>query len=210
MRQFHWLTGILAIFLLFIGITPCVSAFTLSSINVHPRGDQAAGTPVTVDATIDFSRGGTETFPQTSELQMSTNLVDPRWVPVLVLDGVETNVSQKTGESLIISGWYLSYPSTQEVQVKVTVTGTMPANPSSNLHFLKIQEVDFRYSVVSTTRVEMSASPNTTLFSPTKIPARETIFIPQPTETPTQRSPVGIEAGIIATMGAAFLVIKWK
>jgi hypothetical protein len=141
---------------------------------------------------------------------MSTNLVDPRWVPVLVLDGVETNVSQKTGESLIISGWYLSYPSTQEVQVKVTVTGTMPANPSSNLHFLKIQEVDFRYSVVSTTRVEMSASPNTTLFSPTKIPARETIFIPQPTETPTQRSPVGIEAGIIATMGAAFLVIKRK
>jgi hypothetical protein len=209
MKQFHRLKFLITIFLLFACITPYVSAFTVSSININPQGYQAAGTPVTVSSAIDFSPEGNETFPSAGELQMSTNLVDAHWVPVLVLNGVETSLPQKTGGSLIFPGWYLSYPSTERVQLKVTLTGTIPMSPSPSQNFLKIQEVDSDKNVVSTAHVDMPATPVTTLSTPTK-PMTKTIFTPIPTETPTQKSPIGIEVGIIAIIGAAFLVLKQK
>jgi hypothetical protein len=211
MKRFHRLRFFLAVLLLFACITPYVSAFTVSSTNVDPRGSQAPGTPMTVNAVIDFSQGGTETFPSESELQMRTNLDDPVWVPVLVVDGVETHLLEKTGESLIIQGWYLAYPSRQNVQLRVTVTGNMPANPSPNLNFLKIREVDSSDNVVLTARVEMPEAPVitlSTLSTPTKKSATKKIFTPIPIDTPTQESPLGTGAGIIAITGAALLVIR--
>jgi hypothetical protein len=209
MKQFHRLRFLLAIFLLFACITPYVSAFTVSSININPQGYQAAGTPMTVNSAIDFSSEGTETFPSASELHMSTNLVDPHWVPVLVLNGVETHLQQKTGGSLIFPGWYFSYPSTERVQLKVTLKGNIPMNPSPSQNFLKIQEVDSGNNIVSTAHVDMPATPITTLSTPTK-PTTTKIFTPIPTDTTTQKSPIGIEAGIIAIIGAALLVLKQK
>ena len=209
MKQFHRLRFLLATFLLFACITPHVAAFTVSSMNINPLGYQAAGTPMTVNSVIVFSSEGTETFPSASELHMSTNLVDAHWVPVLVLNGVETNLTQKNGGSLIFPGWYFSYPSTEKVQLKVTLTGNIPVNPSPSQNFLKIQEVDSNNTVVSTAHVDMSATPVTTVSTPTK-PTTKKTFTPLPTDTPTQKSPTGIEAGIIAIMGAAFLVLKQK
>ncbi|MDD1685025.1 MAG: hypothetical protein LUQ19_03940 [Methanoregula sp.] len=168
---------------------------------------------MTVNVVIDFSSAGTETFPLANELQMSTNLVDSSWVPVLVLDGVETRLEHKTGELLIIPGWYLAYPSTQKVQLLVQLTGNIPTNPLPSQNFLKIQEVDSGNSVLSTARVEMPESPiiaPSTLSTPTKKPTTKKVFTPIPTDIPTQESPMGIDAGIIAIIGAALVVIKRK
>ena len=74
-----------------------VSAFAVSSISVDPSGSLTAGTPVIVTYKVDFSPNGDETFPSANELQMTTDLDKPKWTYSLVLDGVDTAQTRKTG-----------------------------------------------------------------------------------------------------------------
>ena len=219
MTLFHRLRFFLALFLLCAGIAPCVSAFSVSSTNVNPLGYQAPGTPMTVNASIDFFPKGNVTFPLANELHMSTDLVDPSWAPVVVLDGRETHLPQETGESVVVPALYLSYPSEQNVRLLVTVTGNIPANPTSDQDLLKVQEMDSGKNIVSTPHLAMPEVPvmppstpaiPATLSTPTKKPTIKKTFTPIPTETPTQESPVGISSGIIAITGAVLLVVKRK
>jgi hypothetical protein len=152
------------------------------------------------NAVIDFaSPGGTETFPAANELQMRTGLADAHWFPVLVVDGVKTNLSEQSGEVMILPGWYLSYPAKQTAQVRVTLTGTMPKNRSAGRDIVQVQELDAGARVVSTAHVEMPASP---VLTPTEKTATKKIFTPIPTDTPSPQSPLGAECGIIAILGA--------
>lgn len=213
MKQFHRPSFFLVIFLLFICITPYVSAFTVSSVTVRPGGYQAAGTPMTVTFVVDFPWQGNETFPRNSELLMSTELDEASWVPVLVLDGVDTRMAGQAGRSMVISGGYLSYPSYQDLQLVVTLTGKIPKNPSPRQDLLKIAETDSVKNVVSTARIEMPEAPIVTPSSPltaTKKPATIKTFTPIAADTPAQESPAGIVTAIISATGAALLVIKRK
>jgi hypothetical protein len=209
MRPFHRVTCFLAVFLLFAAITPCVSAFSLASVKVDPQGYQAAGTPMTVTFTIDFSSKTNETFPSAGEMLMSTNLADARWVPALVLNGVETSIPSKNGNGLVLPGWYVSYPSTQRVQLSGTLTGTMPAGSAADQYFLKVQQVDSGSAIISSAEVKMPAPPVTTLTTATKKPVTKTTT-PVPVATTTQKSSPGIGAGILAACGAALLFIGKK
>ena len=112
---------------------------------------------------------------------------------------------RNTGPLLKIPGWYLSYPSGQVVQLKVTLTGKIPADTSSSQDLLMIEEIDAETSVRSTARIAMPEAPLLTLSTPTKIPVTKKVFTPIPTATTTtQESPLGFEAGLIA---AALVVL---
>ena len=199
----------LLFFFLLAFLTTGVYAFTLSSVNVNPRGEQAAGTPLAVSAVIDFPSAGTDTFPSDHELRLSTDLQNPHWVPVLVLDGVETNLLQESRESMTIAGYYLSYPPGQTVQVRVTLTGNLPEDVSPGRDLLNARELDFAKNIVITARLDMPAPPvPTALPDPTKKPTTKKTFTPIPTDTTSPASPSGTCAGIIATIGVALLVMK--
>jgi hypothetical protein len=209
MTQFHRLSIFPAIVLLLACIMPYVSAFTVSSVSIDPPGNQAAGTPITVRSVIDFSSAGNGTFPQASELQMSTDLVNPYWVPVLDLDGKDTHMDIKAGGEMTIPGWYLSYPSSQNVQVMVTVTGNVPADPTPKQNLLKIQELDADKNVVSTAHIAMPEAPimtQSTVSAPTKKPTTKKTFTPIATDTPA--SPATTLAAVLATIGSALLVVR--
>ena len=211
MTQFHQHRFFLVIFLLFACITPCVSAYVVSSVNADPPGYQAAGTPMTVTFVVEFpNKGANVTFLQDNEMQMSTDLTGVSWDPVMVLDGMTTHMDQKAGDSMTISGWYLSYPSYQDLQSKMTVKGKIPANPSPDMNILKIEEADAGKNIVSTARIAMPQAPfmtPTTLSTPTKKPTIKKTFTPLATDT-TQASPAGIGAAFVAIIGAALLVMK--
>ncbi len=201
---------VLAVFLLWVCLTPGVSAYTVTSL-VNPPGYQAAGTPMTVSVTIDLSSAIKETFPQAGELQMSTDLLNPHWVPVLDLDGAETRFPDESGNALIISGWYLSYPPRTNEQLKVIVTGTIPPNPSPRQYLIKIQEMDSGNNVVSSAHVAMPEVPVATLSAPvstpTKKPTTRKIFTPIPTDTPPPESPTGTGICLLAVSMAGLLLI---
>jgi hypothetical protein len=210
MTPFHRLRFFLAIFLLIVSITPGVSAFTLSSVTVNPQGNQAAGTSMTVRSVIDFLSAGNATFPQAGELQMSTDLTDVYWVPVLVLDGRETHLEIKAGRELVLPGWYLSYASSQNVQLVVTVTGKIPADHTSRQNLLEIKENDADKNVVSSAHIAMPEAPVEpfSTATPTKKPTTKKTFTPIPIATLTQESPVGTGAAVLATICAALLGMR--
>lgn len=205
MKQFKRPVFLLAVFILFSGLVLPVSAFTVASVYVTPRGDQPAGTPVTVSAAIDFSSPGKETFPAANELQMSTGLSDPHWFPVLVVEGVKTNLTEQSGKVLILPGWYLSYPAKQTAQLRVTLTGKIPATRSPGQDILQVQELDSGARVVSTAHVEMPAGP---VLAPAQKTTTPSIFTPIPTDTPSQKSPLWAGYGIIAILGVLLHGIK--
>lgn len=213
MKKSQLLIIVPACFLLLSCIIAGVSAFTLSSVSVNPRGEQAAGTPLTISAVIDFPSAGTDTFPSDNELRISTDLLNPRWAPVLVLDGVETNLLQESRESIPIAGYYLSYPPGQTVQVRVTLTGNLPQDISPGRDLLNVQELDSGKNILKTARLDLPATPATPvtiLQAPTKKPTTKKTFTPIPPDTTPPTAPAMACAGILAITGAAFLRIRKK
>jgi hypothetical protein len=213
MRQIHRLPFFLSVIILS-GIISCTSAFTLSSVSVAPQGYQPAGTPMTVTAVIDFPRaGGAETFPSSRDLLVSTGLSGAQWDPVLVLDEHQTRMPAEKGGMLKITGTYLSYPSTQTLQVRLTLAGTMPEDPPASGVFLRVQEVDAQGGVIATSSIVMPEAPlviSTLPTPPTKVPTVRRTFTPIETASPLQQSPASAVSALIAAAGAALIVMKRK
>jgi len=135
-----------------------VSAFGVSSITVDPSGSLTPGTPVIVSFSVDLSGAGDETFVSANELQMSTDLDSSKWSYSLVLDGVVAEQPANTGRVLSVSGWVLSYPSSMEESLRVTLEGNTPTvSQTTNKTLIKIQEVDSRNNIITSTVVERTA-----------------------------------------------------
>lgn len=137
---------------------PGVTAFTASSVSIDPSGSLTPGSPVTVSFKIQFPASSGETFPSGSELQMSTDLDKPKWTWTLILDGVENPRPQASGRILSLSGFELSYPSSVEQSIRVTLEGTAPSvDQTTNKTIIKIQEVDSNNNVVSSSKIDHTA-----------------------------------------------------
>jgi hypothetical protein len=135
-----------------------VSAFSVSSITVEPSGSLTPATPVIVTFVVDMTASGDETFPSADELQMSTDLDSAKWSYSLVLDGVDTVQPANSGRVLSVSGWVLSYPSSVEEAIKVTLQGNAPTVTSTtNKTMIKISEYDSHNNLLSSSVVERTA-----------------------------------------------------
>src|SRR5665647_2063567 len=84
-----------------------VSGITVTNPVINPTGDLTAGTNVSLSFKVNMTPSGNETFPKGDTLQLFTDLNNPKWVTVLVKDGVESALQQDTGHSVFISGWLI-------------------------------------------------------------------------------------------------------
>jgi hypothetical protein len=135
-----------------------VSAFAVSSITVDPSGSMTSGTPVIVTFKVDFTASGDETFPSGDELQMSTDLDSAQWTYSLVLDGVDAVQPATSGRVLTVSGWVLSYPSSIEEALKITLQGKAPVvAQTTNKTMIRVAEYDSHSNLISSTVVERTA-----------------------------------------------------
>ena len=154
--------GLTKWFLIAVSLIFCiqaVSAFAVSSIVVDPSGSLTEGTPVIVTFKVEFTASGDETFPSGDELQMSTDLDKAKWTYSLVLDGVDAAQPSTSGRVLTVSGWVLSYPSSVEESLKVTVEGVAPAvSKTTNKTLIKITEYDSHNNPFTSTIVERTAT----------------------------------------------------
>ncbi len=135
-----------------------VNAFSVSSISVDPSGSLTPGTPVIVTFKVDLSGAGDETFTSGNELQMSTDLDAAKWTYSLVLDGIDQPQPSNSGRVLTVSGWVLSYPSSMEESLKVTLEGTTPSvSQTTNKTMIKVAEYDSHSNLLSSSVVERTA-----------------------------------------------------
>ena len=89
---------ILALFLVF--CIQAVSAFSVSAISIDPSGSLTPGQNVVVSCQIDFPADSGTTFPSGGELDISTDLTNPKWTWTLLLDGVENPRPAETGRCI--------------------------------------------------------------------------------------------------------------
>jgi hypothetical protein len=103
---------------------------------------------------VDFVASGGETFGNSETFQMSTDLTDAHWSPVLIIDGIESQRPEEVGSNVAISGWELSYPSDREITLKVNMEGTAPVvSTSQNKTILRIATLNAKNQAESGTEI---------------------------------------------------------
>ena len=152
-RMWIWTIVLIVLF----AVVPGVYAYTVSKVSINPAGDLTPGTPVTVSLTIQLTGSG-ETFPSESTLDLSTDLDNPKWSAVLVLNNVDNPQPLDNKKNVYLTGWVLSYPSSDvEENLRITLDGVAPAVTSTtNKTIVQVQELDSRNNVVSGSLVTVS------------------------------------------------------
>lgn len=125
-------TYIIALLVLIgLAITPVLAGIEVGNVNVKPSGDLESGkTNVTSDFIINFISTAGETFPSEENILLTTQLDNPVWNYVIVLDGVENPRPASSKSELQLTGWELSYKDVEE-QVKVSLKGMAPKTDKS-------------------------------------------------------------------------------
>jgi hypothetical protein len=137
---------------------PAVSAFTVEGMTISPSGALTPGTAVTATFKVGFSASSDLTFPSGSDLVLTTDLKDPKWTYSLILDDVENSREPVGGKTLDLSGFELSYGSSVDEIVSVTLEGTAPSvDVTSEKIIVNVKEIDSNGNTVSSSIVNKSA-----------------------------------------------------
>ena len=119
---------IILLALLALLISPGSAFISLQNTQVIPPDDPIlAMTPVNATGIIQIIPQGPTTFIEGYTLVLSTDLDFARWNVVVIVDGNQAAVIPKDGSFVFVNGYLLSYPTNQDVAVRVQVNGTVPA-----------------------------------------------------------------------------------
>jgi hypothetical protein len=122
-------------------LVPVVSdAFTVNSMTINPNsGALSPSTTVDLSFTVQEPSGSTTL----NDLVMSTALTSPQWSYIIYVNGNPTAPTQSAEETLDISSFLLTYKSSDDVSVGVTLSGTTPTvTQSTNQTLVQIYEED--------------------------------------------------------------------
>ncbi|MDD1695551.1 MAG: hypothetical protein LUQ54_01505 [Methanoregula sp.] len=133
---------------------PPVFAFSVGSVSIDPSGSLTPATPVTVSFKIENSG----VFPSDNELQIFTDLDKPKWTYTVIVNGVENLRPVMGGRTLSISGFELSYKTSDQVSVRVTLEGVAPTvTQTSNKTLARITQYDGNNKAIPNSQVEYTA-----------------------------------------------------
>jgi hypothetical protein len=149
-------TAAVGILVLTVCMVACGTATTMvGNVGIIPNSDLISGeTKVSVSFVVDFPASGGETFGNQDSLQLSTDLTDAHWTPVLIIDGVANQRPEEVGGNIAISGWELSYPGDRDLMLKVNMEGTAPVvNTSQNKTILRVVTLNAKGGTTAGTEV---------------------------------------------------------
>ncbi|MDD1712804.1 MAG: hypothetical protein LUQ69_06540 [Methanoregulaceae archaeon] len=149
-------TAAVGILVLTVCLVACGTATTtVGNVGIIPNSDLISGeTKVSVSFVVDFPASGGETFANQDSLQLSTDLTDAHWTPVLIIDGVANQRPEEVGGNIAISGWELSYPGDRDLMLKVNMEGTAPVvNTSQNKTILRVVTLNAKGGTTAGTEV---------------------------------------------------------
>lgn len=135
MRKMFILLGVLV----FLGIVPAVSGFSVSSVTTDPPGDPVPNGKVTVTADIPCREIGLY-----DQMVMTTDLVEPVWEARTVLKEKESVIisASANGRTLTIPGAAFNLERSVTGSVRIRLTGYIPDTPSPGQNMLHIRQLD--------------------------------------------------------------------
>jgi hypothetical protein len=148
------LVKLTVLIVMFILCIQTVSAISVASVSIDPSGSLTPGTPVTVSFKIENSG----VFPSEGEIQFFTDLDKPKWTYTIIVNGVENLRPVMGGRTLSISGFELSYKTSDDVSVRMTLEGVAPTvTQSTNKTLIRVTEYDANGKAITSTQVEKTA-----------------------------------------------------
>lgn len=207
MNRFPVLPIITLIVLL--ALIPAVSAtVVLSSDSFTPNPPLARGTQQQVVAQYAVIPSGSTTFARGHSLQMVTDLTGAKWSIQVTLDGRNAALQSASGDAAFVNGEILSYSTSHDVGMIVTIDGMVPQTESDQVMVLQIEEIDNSGNVVpgSVITISQPVAGSVPVVTPSAVPAHTPPLVTpavQPTKTP------GFAAGAsLAALGACTLLLS--
>jgi len=191
--------------------SPVAASLLLTGVSFVPDAPLVPGTSQHMVATFDVRPDGSTTFSRGHELQMQTNLVDARWSIQVIDDGNNAALQTASGSVAFVNGALLSYPTSHDVSLMVTINGTVPLSAISPFMVLTVEELDNSGAIVpgSTTMVNQPVagqSPATvTPVMPTLTPV-----VSAPAPVPTQSGGFAPVTGILALCLVILIAAKCR
>ena len=108
-------------------VLPSSASYSLQEVSVIPPSDATPpGSPLNASAVLLIIPAGPTTFIEGYSIVLSTDLDRAAWNARVLVDGHQAAVFEKSGRTVFISGYLLSYPLSSDVEVDVTLNGTVP------------------------------------------------------------------------------------
>lgn len=171
-----------------LSVAPVSATIVLSDVSCTPNPPLVPGQSQHVAADFVIIPSGATTFEKGHEIQMTTSLENALWNIQVIVDGVPAARQNAAGTAAFVNGALLSYPTSRDVSMTVTIDGTVPAAPGPSVQLLQAEELDNSGHIVPGSVITITqpaaGTPGTVT---TPIPAR-TSEITTVSSTPT-RSP---------------------
>ena len=185
----------LAIALSLLLVTTVAATHSLSSVSYLPNPPLVIGGQQQVTATYYIGPYyGSTTFIKGHELQMQTDLVNAQWNIQILQNGRNAAQQSASGSAAFVNGALLSYSTSNDVSLQVTINGVVPQTQSDQVMLLQVEEIDNSGNIVPGSVITLSQPVAGHLVIPV-----QTAF---PTLTPTSVPPSPTKsAGVPATAG---------
>ena len=192
---------VLIVFLSVCLVLPCAANYSLRDVTITPLSDSyPSGRSLTTSAALPIIPAGPTTFIEGYTLKLSTDLDKAGWSVRVLVDGRQAAVFEKSGSTLFINGYLLSYPVTRDVEVRVTLEGTVPPpGKEGTFSVLRVVELNNQGQVVPESEQILTRTID--------VPATHPSLPPQSssgTESPTTAATAGISPAPV--IGGLFLI----
>lgn len=141
---------VLVFFLSVCLVLPCAASYSLQDVTITPLSESyPSGTFLATSAAVPIIPAGPTTYIEGYTLQLSTDLDRAGWNVSVMVDGRQAAVFEKSGNSIFINGYLLSYPVTRDVEVRVTLEGAVPPpGAEGTFSVLRVNELNNQGQVV--------------------------------------------------------------
>lgn len=180
--------------------SPAAAALVLTNESFPSVPPLVAGSGQHAVITIAVIPAGATTFSRTHMLQMQTALADARWNIRITVDGIPAAQQSASGTTAFVNGYLLSYPTTSDVSLTVSLNGTVPSRTNLNMTILQITELD--------TSNQPVPGSSLTVIAPLISPSQGAVATPQGTvAVPAAAIPAPTRSGILPADGLAASVV---
>jgi hypothetical protein len=113
-----------------------------SEVTITNPGALTPGMAVVMSVRVDFPDKENTTYPETSQLELTSGLDNPAWTWNIVRNGVKKDETEERKSRVIIGGDVLSWSANVTETLEVELYGTAPSvMETKNLTVLRIQDV---------------------------------------------------------------------
>jgi hypothetical protein len=108
-------------------------------------GNPGALTPdmaVVMSVSVDFPDKENTTYPETSQLKLTSELNNPVWTWYVIRNGMKKPLTEERASQIVISGDVLSWPANTSESLEIELYGTSPAAmENTNLTVMRILDI---------------------------------------------------------------------